>query len=222
MIKTILPFMNFTQLLVLISFFVVLITYDRHNKLHRILLVILAASLINEIVCLVLLYKKVNIGLVYTINNLTHHPLWLYLLFQTSQRKMLGRIVLTAFLTYGIVNMFSFEGLEKFNYNTFIFGAFLYLIFFIWESFYRLKKEDFAFFLSNNYLLIFAPVLFFFGLSVIFGFKSRELSTTVIFGNIPLYTVIGYFVNIVYYGMIIFYMYREQKQNKQKNIGYEH
>jgi len=210
MIKTILPFMNFTQLLVIFSFLVVLITYNRHNKLHRILLTILSVSLINEIVCLIFLYKKADISLVYTINTLFHHPLWLFLLFQTTQRKMLGRIVLAIFFTYGVVNLISFEGHHKFNYNTFIVGAFLYLIFFIWESFYRLKKEDFGFFLSNNYILLFAPVLFFFGLSVIFGFKSRELSETVIFGDTKLYTVIGYFINVVYYGLIILYMYREK------------
>lgn len=210
MIKTILPFMNFTQLLVIISFFVVLLTYNRNNKLHRILLAILSISLINEIVCFIFLYKKSDISLVYTINTFLHHSLWLFLLFSTTKRRMLFRIVLPIFLTYGIVNLLSIEGHQKFNYYTFIFGAFLYLIFFIWESFYRLKKEDFSFFLSNNYLLLFAPVLFFFGLSVIFGFKSRELSETVIFGDTKLYTVIGYFVNIVYYGLINLYMYREK------------
>ena len=216
MIKTILPFMNFTQLLVIISFLVVLFTYSHNNKLHKILLAILSISLINEIICFVFLYKKTDISLVYTINTLFHHSLWLFLLFITTNRTTLFKIILPIFLTYGIVNLLSLEGYQKFNYYTFIFGAFLYLIFFIWESFYRLKKEDFSFFLSNNYLLLFAPVLFFFGLSVIFGFKSRELSETVIFGNTKLYTVIGYFVNIVYYGLINLYMYRE------KTIKHEH
>ena len=216
MIKTILPFMNFTQLLVIISFLVVLFTYSHNNKLHKILLAILSISLINEVICFVFLYKKTDISLVYTINTFFHHSLWLFLLFTTTNRTTLFKIVLPIFLTYGIVNLLSLEGYQKFNYYTFIFGAFLYLIFFIWESFYRLKKEDFSFFLSNNYLLLFAPVLFFFGLSVIFGFKSRELSETVIFGETKLYTVIGYFVNIVYYGLINLYMYRE------KTIKHEH
>lgn len=208
--------MNFTQLLVILSFFIVLFTYNRNKKLHRILLAILSISLINEIVCFIFLYKNADISLVYTINTFFHHSLWLFLLFNTTNRRMLFKIVLPVFLSYGIINLLSLEGHKKFNYYTFIFGAFLYLIFFIWESFYRLKKEDFAFFLSNNYLLLFAPVLFFFGLSVIFGFKSRELSETVIFGNTKLYTVIGYFVNIVYYGLINLYMYRE------KMIKHEH
>lgn len=208
--------MNFTQLLVLISFFIVLFSYHKNNKAHKILLSILSISLVIEVLCFILLSLKINISLVYNANTLLHHPLWLFLFFQITQRKTLGKIVIAIFCTYGLLNMISFEGWEKFNYNTFIFGAFLYLIFFIWESFNRLKKEDFAFFLSNNYLLLFAPVLFFFGLSLVFGFKSRELSKTVIFGSIPLYTVIGYFVNMVYYGMIIFYMYRE------KNIQHEY
>lgn len=211
MIKSLLPFMNFTQLLVLLTFFVVLITYNRHNKLHCILLAILSISMINEIICFIFLYNKANIGLVYTINTLFHHSLWFFLLFKATNRLMLFKIVLAVYLTYGLVNLISFEGFEKFNYNTFIFGAFAYLIFFIWESFYRLKKEDFAFFLANDYLLLFSPVLFFFGLSIVFGFKSRELSNTVVFGNVTLYTFMGYFVNIVYYGLINFYMYREKK-----------
>ncbi|MDR6966138.1 hypothetical protein J2X31_000131 [Flavobacterium arsenatis] len=208
--------MNFTQLLVFVSFIVVLIAYKRNNKLHHILLSILFVSLTSEVACLIFLYHKINISLVYSITTLFHHSLWLLLLFKITKRKMLGRIVMTVFLTYGIINLVSFEGLQKFNYNTFIFGAFLYLIFFIVDSFYRLKKEDFGFFLSNNYILLFAPVLFFLGLSVIFGFKNHELSETVVFGDVQLYTVIGYFVNIVYYGLINFYMYRE------KTLLYEH
>jgi len=208
--------MNFTQLLVILSFFVVLFTYKRYNKLHRILLAILSVSLISEIVCFVLLYMKTDISLVYSINTLFHHSLWLLLLFSTTKRKALFKIVLALYLSYGIMNLIAFEGIQKFNYNTFIVGAFGYLFFFIWESFYRLKKEDFGFFTSNNYLLIFAPVLFFFGLSVIFGFKSRELSETVIFGDTRLYTVIGYFVNLVYYGLIIFYMYREKTSKHEQ------
>ncbi|MFY0481828.1 hypothetical protein ACI6PS_04420 [Flavobacterium sp. PLA-1-15] len=208
--------MNFTQLWVIISFFIVLVTYNRNNKLHRILLGILSINLINEIVCLILLYLKVNISLAYNINTFFHHSLWLIILFSIIKRKKVLNIVLPIFLAYGIVNLFLFEGIQKFNYYTFIFGSFLYLIFFIWESFYRLKIEDLEFFLSNSYILIFAPVLFFFGLSVVFGFKSKELSDTIIFGNTRLYTVIGYFVNFVYYGLINVYIYREKK------IKYEH
>lgn len=203
--------MNFTQLWVIISFFVVLATYNRNNKLHRILLGILSINLINEIVCLFFLYLKVNISLAYNINTFFHHSLWFIIFFSIINRKKILNIVLPVFLTYGIVNLFLFEGIQKFNYYTFIFGSFLYLIFFIWESFYRLKKEDLEFFLSNNYILLFAPVLFFFGLSVVFGFKSKELSDTIIFGNTKLYTVIGYFVNFVYYGLINVYIYREKK-----------
>ena len=203
--------MNFTQLWVIISFFIVLVTYNRNNKLHRILLGILSINLINEIVCLILLYLKVNISLAYNINTFFHHSLWLIILFSIIKRKKVLTIVLPIFLAYGIINLFLFEGIQKFNYYTFIFGSFLYLIFFIWESFYRLKIEDLEFFLSNSYILIFAPVLFFFGLSVVFGFKSKELSDTIIFGNTRLYTVIGYFVNFVYYGLINVYIYREKK-----------
>lgn len=211
MIQSIVSFMNFTQLLVVISFIVVLLTYKRHNTFHKILLAILSVSLSCELLCVVFLYHHINISLVYSFNNILHHSLWLWLLFKVIHRERWGIGILLLFIAYAIVNLLAWEGMEKFNYNTFIFGSFLYLVFFIGESFFRLKKEDFGFFLSNNYLLIFAPVLFFFGLSMIFGFKSRALSETVIFGDTKLYTVIGYFINLVYYGLIHYYMFKEKK-----------
>lgn len=216
MIQSILPLMNFTQLLVLISFLVVLFTYDRRNKIHQLLLALLSVSLLCELLCVIFLYQGVNISLVYSCNNLLHHSLWLLLLFRLIHRNKVGLAALSIFITYGVINLAVFEGPHKFNYTTFILGSFLYLIFFIWESFHRLRKEDFSFFLSNNFILLFAPVLFFFGLSMIFGFKSRSLSQTLIFGEIPLYSVIGYFVNLVYYGLIIFFMYKE------KTLRHEH
>ncbi|HLA56560.1 MAG TPA: hypothetical protein VK623_10690 [Flavobacterium sp.] len=118
---------------------------------------------------------------------------------------------LIVFLAFSIINLLMFEGFSRFNFYTFIIGALLYIVLFIQDSFYRLKHEDFAFFQSNNYLLLFAPILLFLGLSFVFGFKSHSLNSTVIFGNVKLYGFIVCFVNIVYYVLINIYVNREKK-----------
>lgn len=212
MLDTILPYINFTQLLVVVTFITALVCYDSKNKNHRILLGILSICFINELLSFILLFRKADIGLVYSVNALLHHCLWLWLLFKIINRPKLSRIILIVYIAFGLFNLFFGEGMTKFNYDTFIAGGLLYVMLFIYESFVRLKREDFAFFLSNYYVLLSAPVLFFFGLSFIFGFKSRELSSTVLFGSINLYAFIGLAVNSIYYSLINIYFYNDKKR----------
>ncbi|HOZ75056.1 MAG TPA: hypothetical protein PLS51_02895 [Flavobacterium sp.] len=107
--------------------------------------------------------------------------------------------------------IFYFDGVSDFSCLAFVFGAFIYLIIFIVESFYELQREAFSFFLSNQFLLLSAPILFFIGLSAALGFQDRALIRTVLFSNVSLYEFIAYFVNIIYYTLIIVYIYREKK-----------
>ena len=116
------------------------------------------------------------------------------------------------YIIFSIINWLAIEGSSGFNYYTFVVGAFLYLIFFIIESFYRLSKEDFAFFLANDFILLLAPILLFLGLSFMFGFKSKLVTSTMLFPNIKLYDAIVYFVNVVYYVLLNMYIYKERKR----------
>lgn len=100
------------------------------------------------------------------------------------------------------------EGMYVFNYWTFVASAFLYLLLFIYLSFEKLKMEELNFLTSNGYLLLCAPLLFFLGLSFMFGFGSRLITASPVYGNIVLYDCIIYFVNIVYYGLINVYLFR--------------
>jgi len=168
-------------------------------------------SLLTEIFSTFLEYFNYSLGLTYSLSMIINGSLWLVLISEVFLNKKAASILLAAFLLFSIINLFFGEGLTNCNFNTFIVGAFIYISIFIYESFYQLKKENLSFFLSNNYLLLSSPILFFFGLSFVFGFKSRELAETTIFGNIRLYEFIIYFVNIIYYTLINIYIYREKR-----------
>ena len=137
--------------------------------------------------------------------------LWLMVFYELSHNK---KRVLWMIILYLIICIINIEFIEKgINYNLFIAGAFLYLILFIIESFFQLNDENLSFFQSNNYLLLFCPVMFFLGMSFILGFKSPSISKTPMLYYFTLYQLINYPVNIIYYTLINVYMYAEKRNN---------
>ncbi len=210
MLNELLPNLNISQLFVFSTFVVGLFFLDPKKENNRILLSILFVNLSVEVMSLFLIYSKHKIGLLYSIFILVHHALWILLLLKSIQPKRILNFIIPGFLLFGVYNLLFQEGIETFNCYTFIVGALLYIIVFIYESFAQLKKENFSFFLSNKYLLLFAPILFYFGMSFLFGFRSRSINTFILFGNVKFYTFINLFVNIVYYSLIFVYIYKEK------------
>ncbi len=135
-----------------------------------------------------------------------------YTHWKFSDRKKIKPISIIIFLSFSLGNFLFIEG-SKLNYLTFILGALIYLMLFIFESFSQLKNENLSFFKSTTYFLLFAPVLFFLGFSFLFGFRNFDLRNTIVFGKTDLYTFICYFVNLVYYTFINSYIYKERKLN---------
>ena len=74
-----------------------------------------------------------------------------------------------------------------------------------------LKDENIGFFKSNHFILISSPIIFFFGLSILFGFNSMKLIKTIVFGNVTLYRFIIIFVNIIYYSLLNIYIIKEKR-----------
>lgn len=200
------------QLYIFITYTIALLFMHSKKSSHRLLFAIITISVATEILSLILTYIGVKTGLLYTVSVVMHNSLWLILLTKDFLIKKAVIILLLSFLLVSILNFLFYEGSINFNNYTFIIGAFLYIVIFIYESFYQLKYDNFSFFSSNNYILLFAPVLFFFGLSFIFGFKNKELAATVVYGKVELYSFIGSFVNFIYYTLINIYIYKEKQQ----------
>lgn len=159
-----------------------------------------------------LLTLKIPIALNSSVYIIIHHFLWLLILFDQVQcATIYKKTLLLLFLIWAVFNLCFFEGFFKFNTYTFITGAFIYLVIFISESFRQLQKENLGFFQSNSYLLLCSPLLFFTGLSFMFGFKSKAVTSVEIFNSIKLYSFISYFVNTIYYTLLNLYIYKERQ-----------
>lgn len=120
------------------------------------------------------------------------------------------RFCMVFYLLFSLYIVF-FEGKFKINKITFVLGAFIYLAFVFFESFYQLKKENLSFFESNRFILIIAPLLFFLGFSLMFGFIKKDIRSTIIYGNTNLYKFVSYYVNLIYYAIINIYIYKERR-----------
>jgi hypothetical protein len=92
----------------------------------------------------------------------------------------------------------------------------VYVAIFIKESFFHLKSENLSFFLSNSYFLLFCPIVFMLGYSILSSFNNRIINSTIVFHGIALYDIIGYFINSIYYSLLIVYCYRESKIEKKE------
>lgn len=197
--------------LVLITLFHALFNLRRKKPINKLLLYILALSFFTELINTFLKYKMLPYGTFTTLSVITNAILWMLILHQVFRIKRGISMAMILFCVFAVINLFFMEGYTKFNYYTFVLGSFLYVILFIYESFYQLKKENFYFFQSNKYILLFSPILLFLGLSLMFSFKSFSLTSTKIIGEVKLYTFVNIFVNVIYYISLNYYILKEKK-----------
>ena len=119
-------------------------------------------------------------------------------------------ILILLFLLFSLSNILFIERLNL-NFYTFIIGALLYVSIFIYESYKQLNRENLNYFKTNNFILLIAPILFFLGMSIVFGFRNSGIKDVIIFNKIELYTLITFTVNIIYYTLINLFIFKERK-----------
>jgi hypothetical protein len=182
----------------------------KKNKCDIILVKILFISLIIEFTNSILILFDIPFGRFMSLGIIMYYYYWLIILKKSIRNAYYTDFLTLMFVLFGIINFIFLES-TNFNYYTFVLGTIIYISIFIIESFHQLKKENLLFFQSNNYNLLFAPILLFLGMSFMFGFKSKILTSFIIIYNVKLYTLVIYFVNIIYYLLLNLYIYKERK-----------
>ena len=195
--------------LVFLTFIIGLCFLNKTAFKNRILLYILTNYFFTEIISIFLNYNNIPVGFLYNISILLQFVFWLIILLVIFKKNNLFIVYL--FIGLSIL-AFIYKFIEFNNYN-FITGSIIYLIIYIYENIKMLRNEEINFFQTNDYFLISIPIIFFLGMSFLFSFNLNKLTTTIVYDNTNLYTLIIYFVNIIYYSLINFYIHRERKLN---------
>lgn len=207
-----LKYINPIKILVLFTFFNAWIHLQRKNVNNIFVMGILLTCAVTEIATSVFLYFNIPNGFFVSCSIIVHDLLWLALLQRNVSYTRSAGIGVQTFLIFGIVNLFFLDTSAGFNYYAFVVGAFLFVIIFLTENLHRIKKEDIEFFISDEYLLLSAPILFFVNMSLMFGFESYELGRIKVIGAFNLYDFLIYFVNISYYLLINIYVHRNKQE----------
>lgn len=199
-------------MIIKIYIFFTLMYYVYSKNKNNTLGLLLILSVMNSFITSVLKYFELPIFFNNNIYVLVHNLLWLILLKKQSLKPKLLTSIIWGFLFFNCFTLFYISIFKEFNFNAFILGSLIYTSLFVFENYSNLKRENLSFFISNDYILLFAPVLFFLGMSLMLGFRSKPLTIIVLFGEVKLYDFVNCFVNIIYYTLINIYIYKERKK----------
>ena len=200
---------NPIKLFVTITFLMCLFYLNRKTLVDKLLCTILFVYFITELLNEILVFNHISIGLSYNVSSLIQFSFWFFIISRTFNINFYKIILPYLIPSLYLIN----QNIDNFNKNSFVLGSFIYMIIYLVESYKRLKLEKIEFFKSNGFFLISCPIIFFLGLSLMFAFNSKSLTSTIIFGNTKLYTFITLAVNIIYYTLINVYIYKERKLN---------
>lgn len=195
--------------MVLFTLVVGLVFLDKNKQTSKIVLLILFISSVTEIIGFLLLRNYKDFYYLYSLYFIFHSGLWLLIVCKIFNKKNIY-IVTIGFFVFAIINILLLEG-PNLNQMTFVVGALCYISIFAIESYHQLKNENLNYFVTNTYLLLFAPILFFFGFSFLLSFRNSNVMHSLVLGKTDLYSFISYFANISYYSLINLYIYREYK-----------
>lgn len=212
MLEVFTAYINPIKVLVLIAFLYGLLHLRWRNIRGRHILILLSVSFISEYSVFILIPWLKTFDPMYSVSIICHHSLWLSLLGNILLSPRMRTLTVLLFAGYGVFNLFFVEGFWTFNYNAFIIGALIYTMLFIVKSFEHLRMEDFKLIESNDYRVLFAPLLFFLGYSFMFGFRNHKVLSVKLVGPFELYDIISYTVNIIYYILVLHYIYRVKRE----------
>jgi hypothetical protein len=179
---------------------------------HYFIMFLVGISLVSEIITIICLTNTLSINCVYSVSFIVHQFIWLLFLSKNLTLRYKTNFLLFIFLLFSFVNLFFWEGLYELNYYTFILGSILYGILFCIEIAKQLREDNLDYFSSTKFIILFSPIIFQLGLSMVFAYRNQQLLWTTLFSEVNLYTFIIYILNISFYFLINFYIYLEYKK----------
>ncbi len=215
--------------MIILSVFILLIVIYalvkgvNHNLLALILIVTGVNVLLTEVLIGYKMSFKLNTNLYFILNSI----LWIQIIIQYFSRKS-AYIINFCLGVFIIYSLYQNSIVNNVLYSYFVVTSILYIFLFFLLSIRSLKEENITFFQSLDFTLIFAPILFFLGMSFIFGFESTIFSKTYIFKGVKddslkcpnafnfkcltVYEIIAIIVNIVYYSLIGYFAFKSKRQ----------
>lgn len=201
---------NPIQVLIFVTFLISLYKINFKNLIQILLFLVLLVSFSCEFSSNIFILLDKNFNIIYNICFILNNSLWIFLIIKVLKIKY-AFYCLLIYIIFCLFNLFLYEK-ENLNYLTFIFGAILYLFFYIVFIKHFLEKESTLKVIENELILISAPVFIFIGLALIFSFRNSEIIESKVFYEIYLYDLIIYSINLFYYSFIFYYLIKLERR----------
>lgn len=203
-------FVQPVQFVILFTFIYGIYSLNFKKINNQFFIILIFLSLSTEIITDVLLTKKIDISLFYSIMFIVHNSFWLIFISYKFLENISKFLIPVLYFTFCILNLFFIEGIKVLNYNSFIIGSLIYCALFFRLSYFNLKNENFYYLKSTEYILLLAPICFFLGFSFLLAFRNNSLLAYKLFFNFELYNIVTNFSNYIYYGTLILYVFKEK------------
>lgn len=180
---------------------------NTNTKLSLILIIYSVNIIVTDVFIAYGVSYKLNNNLCIIITNF----LWLLLVAKFLSDKLkyigLGMFLSTLVYTLSTVQIFC-----KFLNYFFVYSALIFLISYCTLLILKLHKEELSFFTTSEFILISAPLLFFIGKCLVFAFKihKKNIFNEILFLDVTAWRFIDFLVNIIMYGLIVFYLFRNK------------
>lgn len=202
--------LSFITILIVATFIVATIFYKK-QKVFLILYGIILLSLFTELIVLFLKVNNINyVNHAYNINMIIHIGLWLYLILCCLKQFNFEYALLLMFFIIAMINISFFET-NGLAFTTFIVGSIFYIGYYILKNIELLRYERLTFFSTSRFILISAPLSFFFAFSFLFAFRESEMRTIKIAGR-TVYNILQNAGNFIYYSLLILYIIKSRNE----------
>ena len=202
---------NLVQILIVLTLALLVFYRPRVSMLNHLIAAVLILSIFNELVSTYLRRSGIPIAYSTNIYIVLHQLIWFAILYKMSPRKKTICVAAFLFVCFAVADAVFIEGWHTWRCYTFVAGSFLYVVIFLLDSWKALRHEQFEYFLSDQYLLIASPVLFFSGFSLLFSFSDYGIYEKQIAG-ITLFNWIARLVNFIYYSTLSYYIYTYKRR----------
>ncbi len=201
---------DISRSLVFVCFLFSFVKIDFGKREHRLLFLILSIDCLTELLARFSNITPQSQPIFVSFALASHQLLWILFIVQNLPTARRLTILAVCILFAGL-DFFVIEGQKETNCYTVPFTSLVYLAIFCQFCFDWTNSEDVSVFNSNKFLLLCAPLLFFFGMSALLAFKNPTLSRLP-FGKLSLYNIVNFSGNIMYYSLVFIYLLRQKRQ----------
>ncbi|WP_405369420.1 hypothetical protein [Nonlabens sp. Asnod2-A12] len=203
-------------ILAIVSLILAVVFYSK-RKAYIYVLGILFINVVTEISLLIATVGEANDLIFYLYNQyvIIHQLLWLLLIVTLLYINKKEFLIPIAFALLQLLFVYITLPSDLHVY-CFLVSFVIYLGYYLYKHYKKLSSENLSYFSNSTFILLSAPLIYFFSLAFIFGFRESEIREVEFFG-FYFEEILSRTGSFIFYILIIVYIFKLRKEKKILN-----